>query len=126
MVLRNFYCSLLYFKGESIKECSSDVYYVDGIAVVARFSADNRWYRAIIISSVQCDPEDKDISTRRKQYNVLYVDFGNSEAVHAQNILPLLEEFSDLPMETIPCKLADIEPPSREFIFSLSFLYTNQ
>ena len=57
-------------------------------------------------------------------YNVLYVDYGNNAVVPASMILPACEEFCQLPMETIPCCLADVSPTSRrDFISDFSFLF---
>ncbi|XP_057313217.1 uncharacterized protein LOC130654621 isoform X2 [Hydractinia symbiolongicarpus] len=94
--------NMFYDKKEaSLREACSDVTYSVGMCVVARFSVDNRWYRGIIVST---NP-DKHI-----EYNVLHVDFGSSEWVTVEKLLPVYKVFCELPMETIPCCLADVEP----------------
>lgn len=90
--------------------------YEEGIAVVARFAEDNRWYRGLIVS--QCNNNDDDGGESSEDcYNVLYVDYGNNAVVQASKILPVCEEFCQLPMETIPCCLADVSPTSRKDYF---------
>ena len=73
--------------------------------MIAKYTPDNRWYRGLVVSK---DEELQD------KYNVLYVDFGNSDVVSIHDILPVCDEFCALPMETIPCCLADIDPLSRK------------
>ena len=73
------------------------------MAVVARFSEDDKWYRALVI-------------TKRdgNEFNVLHVDFGSNEWTKEDCLLPICEQFCELPMETIPCCLADIQPLLRK------------
>ncbi|XP_064604917.1 uncharacterized protein LOC135470098 [Liolophura sinensis] len=67
-----------------------------GFLCLAQFSDDDAWYRAKIT-----DIEDD-------QYQVLYVDFGNSEWRPESKIRALPETMLSLPVQYIPCCLADI------------------
>jgi len=85
---------------DAIRDASKEIELKQGYPVVARFSSDLKWYRALII----------EINSKEDQYDVLYVDFGSSERLTKLEILPLCEEFCELPQNTIPCCLADIAP----------------
>ena len=62
--------------------------------------------------SLCCDNADN--NTCEDSYNVLYVDYGNNAVVASSKILPVCDKFCELPMETIPCCLADVSPTSRK------------
>lgn len=98
--------------------------YTEGMAVAAKFPADDKWYRAIIVSKVEQEEQEEQragmMDSQEERFSVLYVDFGTSEVIEAKNILPICQEFCALPMETIPCELADVEPHSRMSIISCS------
>lgn len=63
----------------------------------AQFSADNTWYRAVILS------EHPD-----KEYDVQYVDFGNGEKVPVSRMRPMTEELAAFPINGIKCCLAGL------------------
>ena len=103
--------TFLYVSEEEIRISAKSFEPEEGVAVVAKFPEDGKWYRAIIVSKCQQQEE------REEQYNVLYVDYGNSRPVTLQEMLPVCEEFCELPMETVPCCLADVIPISRKLPF---------
>jgi len=94
--------------GEELRIAAKSLVLEEGVAVVAKYAEDERWYRALIVSKCQHEEDRED------QYNVLYVDYGNSKPVSLHEILPVCQEFCELPMETIPCCLADVIPISRK------------
>ena len=56
-------------------------------------------------------PREEPLSPGSKfEYEIVHVDFGSSEWVKHDAIQPVVEKFFELPMETLPCCLADIEP----------------
>lgn len=79
-------------------------YKVDDPIAVFYFS-DEMWYRALI-RSLRSGVDNK------IEYEVLYVDFGSSEWIYEENILPIVQRFCELPMEVIACSLADLKPCS--------------
>ena len=60
----------------------------------ARFSADQRWYRAAVCS---VQPSSADVR---------FVDFGNVERVTVGSVCSLSEEFTRLPIQALHCRLA--------------------
>ncbi|XP_055085803.1 tudor domain-containing protein 1 [Periophthalmus magnuspinnatus] len=64
-----------------------------GAACCARFTADNNWYRAVILEV--CD----------QVASVIYADYGNSEKVSLSDILPIPASFLQLPFQLIRCTL---------------------
>ncbi len=97
-----------------------------GDAVITKFSEDGKWYRGVIKhlkipeslkrKSESCVGEDEDFV-----YEVLHVDFGSSEWVNIFEVRPVVEKFFDLPMETLPCSLADIAPMGKWSFLSILF-----
>ena len=90
--------------------------YQEGMPIVARYSGDLKWYRATIVTKIA-------ISDGKFDYDVLYVDYGSSERLSQKEILPLCEQFCELPQEVIPCCLADVFPVScKSLWFCFAFL----
>ena len=82
---------------------------------MVRFSEDDMWYRGVImhirIPEGNHSKRGKPISSYSEfEYYVLHVDFGSSEWVTASKVRPVADKFFDLPMETLLCCLADIQP----------------
>ena len=75
----------------------------------AKFSADQSWYRARILKS----------SVAKNSYEVLYVDYGNSETLSGTSLRPLPAQFSTtkLKPQAIEATLAyvDLAPAEIEF-----------
>lgn len=71
------------------------IVYTDGEIVVVRFTQDERWHRAKIITS---DPDNNRVQ-------VLYVDFGNKEWVTQERVRQIQKEFLYLPFQAVECRL---------------------
>lgn len=92
-----------------------------GDLVLAQFSADNSWNRAMIVNAprgVVESPKDK--------FEVFYVDYGNQEVVSFSQLRPLDSTVSSSPGLAQLCSLAYVKVPSleedygQEAAFSLS------
>ena len=57
-----------------------------GVPLLAKFSEDKVWYRAEVLT-----PEDSE-----GKVQVLYVDYGNTEAVSSADTLPIPQHFAEL------------------------------
>lgn len=68
-----------------------------GEVCAAKFSLDNRWYRAVILEKLP------------NGFRVRYVDFGNSEVVQGASIRPLPQQFQSLPPLSLQCSLAGVK-----------------
>ncbi|NXT77158.1 TDRD1 protein, partial [Zapornia atra] len=80
------------------KSCKSQPFKPkQGEACCAKFSADGRWYRALILKAFQSAVE------------VLYADYGNTETLPLSEVLPITDSYLELPFQTIACSLAGIE-----------------
>ena len=64
-----------------------------GTIVAAQYSEDESWYRAKVISV-----DDDSVS-------VLFIDYGNSEAVTMEKIQPIDNQFLSLPAQAIHCSI---------------------
>jgi staphylococcal nuclease domain-containing protein 1 len=73
-----------------------------GELVKAQF-VDDAWYRARVKKA-----------TPEKEYDVFYVDYGNSETLPASRIRPLDASFNELPPQAKEAQLAYIKTPSLE------------
>jgi hypothetical protein len=67
--------------------------------VAAKFSIDNKWYRAEIVADLG-----------NQKYDVYFVDFGDQEEVHEKYILELRTDFLSLRLQAVECCLADVKP----------------
>ena len=86
-----------------------------GDAVIVKFSLDECWYRGVIqnmrIPLVEDSPNDESRTyVNETKYEVFHIDFGSYEWVNHSKVRPVIDEFFELPMETLPCTLADVEP----------------
>eukprot|EP01133_Synstelium_polycarpum_P017470 gene17470-20845_t len=73
-----------------------------GDLVTARFSADNKWYRAKVLSV-----EGKDI-------RVMFYDYGNSETTTLSKLKPLASKYTSMPSISYPVTLAFLKATSNE------------
>lgn len=64
---------------------------------VAKFSEDNRWYRARVVMSEEQD-----------SIRIVFIDFGNIETKHISEFFPLDKSYADLPAQAIACTLSDV------------------
>ena len=70
-----------------------------GQMCAARFSMDNRWYRAVILEK------------NPGSFRIRYADFGNSEVVGEGVIRPLPQQFQGFPPLSLQCSLAGVKKP---------------
>ncbi|KAH0621802.1 hypothetical protein JD844_023436 [Phrynosoma platyrhinos] len=68
---------------------------------LARYSEDNKWYRALIISKVNCTEE----------VEVAYVDYGNKERVSVKNVRAMKAAFLKLKAQAFRCSLYNLIQP---------------
>ena len=64
-----------------------------GLACIAQYCEDEKWYRAVIKSVIGTSA------------NVHFVDFGNVEKVSFDKLKEIEEEFTQLPIQAVHCKL---------------------
>ena len=75
---------------------SSQVFF--GQILCAKFSEDQSWYRARVVSFV-------DASTIQVQF----IDYGNSDTVHSNTAVQILPDFTHLPAQAVHCCLKGFE-----------------
>jgi len=80
--------------------------------ILAQFS-DGLWYRASYVGGVSGDSS---------KFNVLYIDFGTTEAVSRSKVLPLPAEYTTRPALARRARLAFIDPPKESSTYSEDFL----
>lgn len=83
--------------------------------VLAKYTLDNKWYRARVkkVFSVPAVGEDC-----KKQVDVLYVDYGNSETLPLNRLRMPLKKFLKDPEYAIECCLPDITSPNEAGVWS--------
>ena len=64
---------------------------------VAKFSEDNKWYRARLL---MCE--------ERNKIKIVYIDFGNIETKFIHEFYPLDKLYTDLPAQAIACTLSEV------------------
>jgi len=82
---------------------SSETLQKSGSLCLAKYT-DNHWYRGVIMKT-------------KPNMEVFFVDFGNTETIEKDHLLPLPSDASDillLPMQAIKCSLSDISNVPRE------------
>ncbi|CAL5444321.1 unnamed protein product [Camellia sinensis] len=80
-----------------------------GDIVLAKFSADDSWNRAMIVNAPRAaveSPKDK--------FEVFYIDYGNQEVVPYSDLRPLDPSVSSAPGSAQLCSLAYVKIPSLE------------
>ena len=82
------------------KLCVQDV--EDGTVVAALFAEDESWYRG-------------KVSVSDSGIQVFFLDHGNTETVTVENLRLLPEEFSQLPVQAIPCCLGGVSAEDGEW-----------
>ncbi|KAM3591615.1 uncharacterized protein V6R79_004845 [Siganus canaliculatus] len=70
---------------------------VPGAACCAQFTADNNWYRAVVLEVCENDT------------SVIYADYGNMEKVPLSRIMPISTHLLQLPFQITRCSLAGKE-----------------
>jgi len=66
---------------------------------VAKYSEDNRWYRARLI---MCEGRD--------QIKIVFIDFGNIEVKSMEEFFSIHKLFTELPAQAIACSLSEAFP----------------
>jgi len=82
---------------------------VEGDIVAAKFSSDNKWYRAKVVSVL---PDDYDET--QTEIDVDFVDFGDYERMLRTEVCKIRPEFLKLTFQAIDCALAHVEPLAKE------------
>ncbi|XP_032209091.1 tudor domain-containing protein 15 [Mustela erminea] len=83
----------------------SDPYQIGQIACVAKYSKDGKWYRAAILTQVS-----------RKEFDVVFVDYGYQERVLVKDICAINPRFLFLEGQAFRCSLNHlVEPISCKF-----------
>ncbi|XP_063935121.1 ribonuclease TUDOR 2 [Daucus carota subsp. sativus] len=80
-----------------------------GDLVLARFSRDNSWYRAMIVNS-----PGGAIGSSEDKFEVFYIDYGNQEMVEYSQLRPLDSSISSSPGLAQLCSLAYVTVPRVE------------
>ncbi|KAH0688356.1 hypothetical protein KY285_019104 [Solanum tuberosum] len=80
-----------------------------GDTVLAQFSADNSWNRAMIVNAPRGAVESS-----KDKFEVFYVDYGNQEVVSYSQLRPLETSVSSSPGLAQLCSLAHVKVPGLE------------
>ncbi|KAL4191912.1 hypothetical protein AMTRI_Chr06g191360 [Amborella trichopoda] len=80
-----------------------------GDIILAQFSADNSWNRAMIVNAPRGAVESMD-----DKFDVFYIDYGNQETVPFSHLRPLDPSVSSVPGLAQLCSLAYIKVPALE------------
>ncbi|XP_044493022.1 ribonuclease TUDOR 1-like [Mangifera indica] len=80
-----------------------------GDVVLAQFSADNSWNRAMIVNAPRGNVESSN-----DKFEVFYIDYGNQEVVPYSNLRPMDPSLSVAPGLAQLCSLAYIKVPGLE------------
>ncbi|XP_024969430.1 ribonuclease TUDOR 1-like [Cynara cardunculus var. scolymus] len=80
-----------------------------GDIVLAQFSADNSWNRAMVVSA----PRGV-VQSTKDRFEVFYIDYGNQEAVTYTQLRPLDASVSSAPGLAQLCQLAYLKVPTLE------------
>lgn len=81
-----------------------------GNIVLAQFSADNSWNRAMVVNA----PRGGSIASPKDEFEVFYIDYGNQETVIYSKLRPLDPSVSSSPGLAQLCSLAYIKVPGLE------------
>jgi hypothetical protein len=65
---------------------------------VAKFSEDDRWYRARLLTSEE-----------NNRIRIVFIDFGNIEIKFIEEFFPLDKLYTDLPAQAIACSLSEVK-----------------
>lgn len=76
-----------------------------GQIVAAMFKYDSKWYRAEIVGILPNDYNPRDVIL-----DLYFVDFGDSEYVHPNEVFELRTDFLTLRFQAIECFLAKVQP----------------
>lgn len=97
-----------YYNKEENRELHALKKVTSGQMVAAKFSYDNKWYRAEVINVV----EDS-------QYEVFFVDYGDLEVLSIDNVFELRTDMLSLRLQAVECSLANTKPRESDEAFPL-------
>ena len=80
------------------------------MAVLAKYSVDRAWYRAVVLS------------VNDEEVQVEFVDYGNSESVQKENIRSIPAEFVALPKACITVSLYDVYSEDVDIVKTKEYL----
>ncbi|KAK2974139.1 hypothetical protein RJ640_021430, partial [Escallonia rubra] len=80
-----------------------------GDIILAQFSADNSWNRAMVVNA----PRDA-VESPNDKFEVFYIDYGNQEEVTYSRLRPLDPSVSSAPGLAQLCSLAHVKVPSKD------------
>lgn len=86
------------FYSRNICQDSRRILPAAGELCVAKYSKDNKWYRARITS------------IREEELQVFFVDYGNSEWTRENQVKRIIPHFLHLPFQALECFLGNVEP----------------
>jgi len=72
---------------------------------VAKYSEDDRWYRARLL---MCEGDN--------QIRIVFIDFGNIETKFMNEFFPLDKLYTDLPAQAIACTLSEVRKKNNKYI----------
>ena len=72
---------------------------------VAKYSEDNRWYRARVLTAEEGD-----------RIKIVFIDFGNMETIFNDEFYPLDRSFAELPAQVVACTLSEVTDHIEKFI----------
>ena len=72
---------------------------MEGVYVAALYMEDSLWYRGQVVGP----PKDG-------LYHILFIDYGNSEYITEENLLPLPGALRDIPVQGVHCVLQALKP----------------
>ncbi|KNA18582.1 hypothetical protein SOVF_069380 [Spinacia oleracea] len=81
-----------------------------GDLVLAQFSADNSWNRAMIVNV----PRGGIVQSPKDEFEVFYIDYGNQEVLPYSRLRPLPPSVHSVPGSAQLCSLAFVKVPSLE------------
>ncbi|XP_076445167.1 RING finger protein 17-like [Babylonia areolata] len=85
-----------------------------GTVVLAQFSQDKNWYRAVITSMVVGDAGKGGGSDKGgASCDVFFMDYGNSERVSLSKLQPIKKKFETPPAFAYECMLYDLQPANK-------------
>lgn len=70
---------------------------------MARYAADEQWYRAEVISPAA-----------DSSFNVLFVDYGNTESIPVSDMHPTSPSLLEIPAQAFKCSLLGVTPAQGE------------
>ena len=66
----------------------------------AKFFSDNQYHRALVLGP----------AAEEATWEVLFIDYGNTEMVSSADLVPITDQLATLPMIAFQCKLHQVEP----------------